>query len=176
MSIQFSDNDNSQTDEQQIQKGQQWLLELLQLMAIPAQVHTSQVEDESSDESKVTWLTIDESNLTPEQINLIIGNEGATIDAIQYLANALLNIKVESGNQRYFTIELNGYRVKRQGELLALAEEVAQKVRETGEEVEVKALSSAERRQIHSFLSKSGDLTTESRGQEPDRRLVVRPR
>jgi spoIIIJ-associated protein len=160
-------------DDQQIQKGQQWLTQLLQLMGIPALVDISQIEEES-DEIKACWLTIDKTNLTTEQVQLLIGDHGTTIDAIQYLANALLNIKVESGQQRTFTIELNGYRVQRQAELLALAEQVAQQVRETGEEVEIKSLSSAERRQIHSFLSKSADLTSESRGQEPDRRLVVR--
>ena len=55
-------------------------------------------------------------------------------------------------------------------------EQVAQQVRQTGEEVEMKSLSSAERRQIHTFLKDAEDLETESRGQEPDRRLVVRRR
>jgi spoIIIJ-associated protein len=54
--------------------------------------------------------------------------------------------------------------------------QIAEQVRQTGQEVEIKSLSSAERRQIHTFLKDANDLSTESRGQEPDRRLVIRLR
>ena len=158
--------------DQQSQRGKEWLEKLLQLIGIPAGVKIAEVEDEQSD-----WLIIDETNLTPEQIEILIGQKkGEAIDAIQYLANTLLNIGIEEELQRSFTVELNGYRVRRQAQLRALAEKVARQVRETGEKVEIKSLSSAERRQVHTFLKDSEDLETESRGQEPDRRLVVRLR
>ncbi len=158
--------------DQQSQRGKEWLEKLLQLIGIPAGVKIAEVEDEQSD-----WLIIDETNLTPEQIEILIGqNKGEAIDAIQYLANTLLNMEIEEELQRSFTVELNGYRVRRQAQLRALAEKVAGQVRETGEKVEIKSLSSAERRQVHTFLKDSEDLKTESRGQEPDRRLVVRLR
>ena len=158
--------------DQQSQRGKEWLEKLLQLIGIPAGVKIAEVEDEQSD-----WLIIDETNLTPEQIEILIGQKkGEAIDAIQYLANTLLNIGIEEELQRSFTVELNGYRVRRQAQLQALAEKVAGQVRETGEKVEIKSLSSAERRQVHTFLKDSEDLKTESRGQEPDRRLVVRLR
>ena len=158
--------------DQQSQRGKEWLEKLLQLIGIPAGVKIAKVEDEQSD-----WLIIDETNLTPEQIEILIGQKkGEAIDAIQYLANTLLNIGIEEELQRSFTVELNGYRVRRQAQLRALAEKVAGQVRETGEKVEIKSLSSAERRQVHTFLKDSEDLETESRGQEPDRRLVVRLR
>ena len=158
--------------DQQSQRGKEWLEKLLQLIGIPAGVKIAKVEDEQSD-----WLIIDETHLTPEQIEILIGQKkGEAIDAIQYLANTLLNIGIEEELQRSFTVELNGYRVRRQAQLRALAEKVAGQVRETGEKVEIKALSSAERRQVHTFLKDSEDLETESRGQEPDRRLVVRLR
>ena len=158
--------------DQQSQRGKEWLEKLLQLIGIPAGVKIAEVEDEQSD-----WLIIDETHLTPEQIEILIGQKkGEAIDAIQYLANTLLNIGIEEELQRSFTVELNGYRVRRQAQLRALAEKVAGQVRETGEKVEIKSLSSAERRQVHTFLKDSEDLETESRGQEPDRRLVVRLR
>ncbi len=158
--------------DQQSQRGKEWLEKLLQLIGIPAGVKIAEVEDEQSD-----WLIIDETNLTPEQIEILIGqNKGEAIDAIQYLANTLLNIGIEEELQRSFTVEINGYRVRRQAQLQALAEKVAGQVRETGEKVEIKSLSSAERRQVHNLLKDSEDLKTESRGQEPDRRLVVRLR
>lgn len=163
--------------EQQLAPPQQWLEQLLDLIGIPAQVRIESHPDSGDvGRESACWLTIDESTLTPAQTDILIGKDGETIDAIQYLANTLLNIDVASLDQRAFTVELNGYRACREAELLRVAEIVARQVRETGLEVEMKSLSSAERRQVHTFFKDSGDLATESRGQEPDRRLVVRLR
>lgn len=161
--------------EKQIQQGQQWLATLLKLMGVATAVGTSQIENHEGDLPD-EWLIIDPSNLTSEQIAILVGERGEAIDAIQYLTNTVLNMSKEPNSQKPFTVELNGYRVRRRAQLQELAEKVAQQVRETGKEVELKSLSSAERRQVHTFLKDSQDLETESRGQEPDRRLVVRLR
>jgi spoIIIJ-associated protein len=161
--------------DEQIQRGQKWLETLLQLMGVTATVTLGRIE-ENGDKILSSWLTIDESNLSSETIDALIGKKGETIDAIQYLANVLLNIDAEEEAQRFFTVELNGYRIRRQAELMAIAQRAADKVRVTGVPEEIRSLSSVERRQIHSFLEKSGDLSTESQGNEPDRRLVVKLR
>lgn len=161
--------------EQPKQLGEQWLETLLQLMGFPTTVtveHPSSVLSEPDER----WLVIHEDQLTPEQIALLIGEKGENIDAMQYLANTLINLSVDTEEQQGFTVELNGYRLQRQAELKAWTQQVAQQVRQTGQEVEMASLSSAERRQIHTFLQDVEDLETESRGQEPDRRLVVKPR
>lgn len=162
-------------DEALIQQGQQWLTKVLQLMGTNTPVTIAKVEVES-DSTTACTLTIDETNLTQEQVQLLIGDQGETIDAIQYLANAILHIGVDKQRSNYFIIDIGDYRAQRQAQLQALAEQVAEQVRQTGQEVEIKSLSSVERRQIHNILSKSDDLQTESRGHEPDRRLIVRPR
>jgi spoIIIJ-associated protein len=159
--------------DESISKGKEWLEELLQLMGLPAVVEAKSVEDSHSDSTSY-WLTIDGGNLSMEEIELLIGTKGENIDAIQYLANALLHLQAKGESQGYYTIELDGYRARREAELFALAEKLAEQVRETGEPREVSSLSSAERRQIHSFLQDAGDITTESIGQEPDRRLIVK--
>lgn len=160
--------------EQQIQQGQQWLEEVLRLMGTPAKVSASQPDEQA--DPKGYWLTIEESELTPTQVKLLTGERGETLDALQYLANTTLNLGRSEAEQRAFTIELAGYRLRRQEELRQLAEQVARQVRESGEEVEMKSLSSAERRQVHNLLKNYEDLETYSRGQEPDRRLTVRLR
>jgi spoIIIJ-associated protein len=160
--------------EQQIARGQKWLEKLLQLMGTDTQVKVG--TDDNQVQPGSCWLIIDRTGLSPEQIEILIGFRGESIDAIQYLANTILNLEAESQDQQAYTIELNDYRLKRQAELLALAKRVANEVRTTGQEIEVKSLSSAERRQIHTFLQDAEDLATESRGLEPDRRLVVRLR
>lgn len=161
--------------DEQIQKGKKWLETLLKLMGVPANVNIGRLEL-SNDRIVSCWLTIDETALNPTQIETLIGKKGETIDAIQYLANTLLNIGVDEEDHRFYTVELNGYRLRRQAELMAIAQRAAEKVRITGVPEEIRYLSSVERRQIHSMLEKSGDLLTESLGNEPDRRLVVKLR
>jgi len=155
--------------ESQMQHGQQWLEELLKLSEIPSKVVCEPQKD-------CYWMTIDESNLSPEQVAILVGPDGDVLDAIQYLCNTVANIGNESEEPIPYTVELNGYRLRRQEELRSMAEYAADQARSTGVEVELKSLSSAERRQVHSFLSECEDIETYSQGQDADRRLVVRLR
>jgi spoIIIJ-associated protein len=160
--------------DQRLDRGKQWLEQLLSLSAIATTIDTQQPQGSSAANY---WLTIDRSQLTPNQIELLIGQDGNTIDAIQYLANASLNIHQEADLQAGYTIELDGYRQRRAIALKAVADEAAERVRETGTEVTLQPMSSAERRQMHTFFDSDpsySDLSTYSRGQEPDRRLVVK--
>lgn len=151
------------------QRGQQWLETFLKLADFPA---TVSAEVRTTFAEKSCWLTIDHTALQPAQIEALLGNKGAVLDSIQYLASSILNIGQDE--QMAYTIELDGYREQRQRELLEIAETAAAEVRETRREYEIKSLSSAERRQVHSMLQGSEDIETFSRGQEPDRRLVVK--
>lgn len=160
--------------DRQSERGKEWLETLLKLMGIPAKVEIK--EREMGEGNSAWWLMIDETQLTPKQVEILLGQNGENIDAIQYLANSYLNIGLDVSEQRAFTIELNGYRLQREQELFSWAQQVAEQVRQTGQEVEMSPLSSAERRQVHTFLKDDRDLVTESRGQEPNRRLVVRLR
>ncbi|MBE9128488.1 MULTISPECIES: protein jag [unclassified Coleofasciculus] len=157
---------------QLMQRGQQWLEELLRLSSLPTSVQVTDGDDSQADKPSY-WLTIDETPLTEAQIQSLIGPDGVVIDALQYLANSSLNLGAADYGQAAYTVELNGYRLRRQEELRLLAERAAQQVRQTGQELELKSLSAAERRQVHTFLKECEDLETHSRGQEPDRRLVV---
>ncbi|MGK7889500.1 MAG: protein jag [Leptolyngbyaceae cyanobacterium] len=154
-------------------RGQQWVERLLTLAGMPASVTAdiNKLETEGS-----CWLTVDATTLSPQQVNCFLEEQGKALDAIQYLANTVLNMSCEPGEQQAYTLELDGYRVRRQAELQQVADEAATHVRETGSEFEIKSLSSAERRQIHTLFQDLDDLETESRGREPDRRLVVRPK
>lgn len=163
--------------ESQMHRGQQWLKELLLLMGVSAEVKAQlQATAGEGDDTEPDnyWLTIDQTLLKPEQIQNLIGAEGTVLDAIQYLANATVNLNQPQEKQAAYTIELDGYRVRRQAEIQAIAESAIEQVRATGKEVEIKSLSSAERRQIHTFLKEYQDLETFSRGKEPHRHLVIR--
>ncbi len=156
--------------EQRLVQGQQWLTELLQLSGVQTPVSTQQP---AADRHHL-WLTIDHESLTSLQVDSLIGAEGATIDALQYLANATLT----GGEEAIpFVVELNEYRLRRTAELRVIADQAADHVRQTSEEYVMPPLSGAERRQLHSFFqleSDYSDLSTYSRGLEADRRLVVK--
>ncbi len=161
-----------------MQRGQQWLKTLLRITGVSVDVEgeleRTAIQDTESQEPDSFWLTIDETNLMPEQIQTFIGPNGSVLDAMQYLANSILNLNQQNEQQASYTIELNGYRVKRQAEIRHMAEAAAEQVRSSGQEVEIQSLSSAERRQVHTFLKEFSDLETFSRGKEPHRHLVVR--
>ncbi len=156
--------------EQRLVQGQQWLTELLQLSEVNTPVDTQQPPTDRHH----LWLTIDHESLTTLQVDSLIGAEGATIDAIQYLANAILP---GGEGELPFVVELNEYRRRRIDELRVIANQAADHVRQTSEEYVMPPLSGAERRQLHSFFqleSDYHDLSTYSRGLEADRRLVVK--
>jgi spoIIIJ-associated protein len=159
------------TEQQILYRGQQWLEKFLQLSNLGAGV---QAEMRSSFSETSCWLTIDHTALDFEQVESLVGENGVVLDSMQYLVNSILNLGQHSETQIAYTIELNGYRQRRQQQLLQISQDAVEQVLQTGEEYEIKSLSSAERRQIHTILQERADLETFSRGQEPDRRLVVK--
>jgi len=162
--------------EAQWQRGKEWLERALALMGIPVAVKAPSAELVAACDAEAQWLVIDETALTQQQLESLLGADGAPLDALQYWANTLLNLGLAPEAQSAYAIELNGYRQRRQQQLQDLAERVAQQVRESGQESYIESLSSAERRQVHTWLKQYRDLETYSRGQEPNRYLAVRYR
>ena len=158
---------------QQLDKGQQWLEQLLALMGLPLGVKT-QVSPISAAKENEHWLILDSSNLKEDQKELLLANKAEGLDSIQSLLNIIINMGISPEQQTAFTIEIDGYRQKRQTEILELAKSLVEQVRQDKKDVEMKNLSASERKQVHSLLEKIKDITTESIGQEPDRRLVIK--
>jgi spoIIIJ-associated protein len=155
------------------QRGQEWLEALLQFGGLHPHV-TTQIPEQAL-ETEGCWLTIDHATLTSQQIEALIGPDGQTIDAIQYLANTILNLGQTPEDQQAYTVEIDRYRVQRQAKLRKLADAAAEHVNQTGEDYVLKSLSAAERRIIHTYLKQFETLETFSQGQEPHRYLTVRP-
>ena len=151
--------------------GSRWLEALLKFQGLNAKVIGQFPEDELGESY---WLTINDSNLTTQQVEHLLGEKGEVLDSIQYLANTTLNLGKPKEEQQAYTVELAGYRARRTAELQNIATHAAEEAQATGKEFEILSLSSAERRQVHNFLKVYDGLETFSRGKEPDRRLVVR--
>ncbi len=110
-------------------------------------------------------------NLTGDDMGILIGKRGQTLDSIQYLVNLVVN----KGNAPYIsiTIDTENYRQRRKETLEALAYNLAKKVRQTGKKVVLEPMNPYERRIIHSSLQNNKYVTTYSEGEEPTRNVVI---
>jgi spoIIIJ-associated protein len=104
----------------------------------------------------------------------IIGRDGRTLQALEYVTNTVLN-RGEGGNTRV-TIDVGGYKRRRDDRLRDVAEKVAMRVRETGQPFVFKPMSAAERRIIHMQFADDPELMSESEGEGKERRVVVKLR
>jgi spoIIIJ-associated protein len=124
-------------------------------------------------------ITIDETDaglaarLSGGDLGLAIGRRGQTIDAIQYLANAVVWAGEEA--RREVVVDAAGYRARRQTALERAAERAAREALSTGGPVPMEPMSAAERKIVHLFLQARGDVATSSEGAEPERYVVVAP-
>ena len=105
---------------------------------------------------------------------LFIGRHGQTIDAIQYLLNAVAYRRGEEP-RREVIVDAAGYRERRRATLESLAERTAEQVLASGEPVELDPMTAVERKVVHLALKERGDVETRSEGTEPNRFVVVVP-
>jgi spoIIIJ-associated protein len=107
------------------------------------------------------------------EVGALIGRFGQTIDAIQYLVNAI--VAKREGERIEVTIDAEGYRERRREMLERLAVRSAERVLESGEAVELDPMSSVERKIVHRRLEAVEGVETSSAGAEPNRYVVVSP-
>jgi spoIIIJ-associated protein len=113
------------------------------------------------------------ANLDGDDLGLLIGRHGQTIDAIQHLAYRAA-YRGSDGRKRV-TVDAAGYREKRAALLQQDADEAVEEVLETGAAVALDAMNAVERRVVHEYLRDREGIETYSEGDEPDRHLVVAP-
>ena len=101
-----------------------------------------------------------------------VRRRGEALDALQYLVAAAVGKK---GGER-IVLDVGGYRAQRRAALEKMAREVAQRVRESGQESVLEVMPASERRIIHSVIQEYADLQSQSRGEEPHRQVVVQKR
>ncbi len=105
---------------------------------------------------------------------LLIGKEGKTLNAIQFLCKQLMYIYADE--KINFNIDIGGYKDNRILQLEMLATKTAKEVARTKIEAVLDPMNSYERRIVHSKLAEWRDVVTESMGEEPNRCLVIKPR
>jgi spoIIIJ-associated protein len=109
-----------------------------------------------------------------DDVALLIGRHGQTIDAVQYLLNAISH-RAYGDERKEVVVDAAGYRERRRATLEALAERTAEQVRASGTRVELEPMTAVERKVVHVKLKELGGVLTASEGTEPNRYVVVLP-
>lgn len=110
-------------------------------------------------------------NFIGSELGILIGRRGQTLDSLQYLVNIVANRNSDSHTR--IILDAEDFRVRRKKTLQQLALRLANRVSKTGREVVLEPMSPLERKIIHSFLQEHPKVQTYSKGEEPNRRVVI---
>ncbi|MEA4822948.1 MAG: RNA-binding cell elongation regulator Jag/EloR [Clostridiaceae bacterium] len=141
------------------EEAREFLAGLLERMGVTAEI--AEVESEDG-------IALD---IRGENMGVVIGRRGDTLDALQYITSIVVN----RGQDEHIklTIDTENYRAKREESLASLANKVAGRVLKYKKSVTLEPMSAYERRVIHSTLQNTRGVTTFSTGSDPNRRVVI---
>lgn len=114
-------------------------------------------------------------DVTGDDLGFAIGRRAQTLDAIQLIAYLVSAKAVDPDDRRRVSVDIDEYRAAREEELFDLADRAVRDALSTSQAVELKPMTSNERRSVHHYLIDNGDVDTHSVGEDPDRRIVVTP-
>lgn len=137
-----------------------FLKDTLNAMGMPVEI-TSKIDEDGA-------LSVE---LEGDNMGILIGKRGQTLDSLQYLANRVAN-KHQTGYVRV-KLDTENYRARREETLRHLAKNIAHKVKRTRRSFALEPMNPYERRIIHSALQSDPYVTTHSEGEEPYRKVVV---
>lgn len=138
-----------------------FLMKVFQAMDITANIDIALNEDENT-------MNIE---LSGDEMGILIGKRGITLDSLQYLVSLVVNRNTE--NYLKIKLDTENYRERRKETLENLAHNLAHKVRKTHRPVTLEPMNPYERRVIHYALQKDKYVETHSEGEEPYRKVVI---
>ena len=142
-------------------KARDFLNRVFEAMNLPVTIEISYDEEEKE-------MSI---NLVGDDMGILIGKRGQTLDSLQYLVSMVLN----KGNEGSLRVKLDteNYRARRKETLETLAKNIAYKVKRTKRSVSLEPMNPYERRIIHAALQNDKYVTTRSEGEDPFRHVVI---
>ncbi len=143
-----------------IEKAEKFLNDIFAAMNLEVKIEKSESEDGTV------------FNLIGENLGILIGKHGQTLDSLQYLSNLAANHGLADNKVRIF-IDVENYRSRREDTLRRLAVRLADKVKRTGERVVLEPMNRHERKIIHMALQDNYRIATYSSGDEPYRKVVI---
>ncbi|MCD4785180.1 MAG: Jag N-terminal domain-containing protein [Candidatus Eremiobacteraeota bacterium] len=135
--------------------------EVLDLMGLQGDVLKEKVEGE------IVY------NIKGQDLGILIGKHGQTLESVQFIINIILMRK--TGVHRKVTIDVEGYRARREKSLKELARRLADKAKREKRKVVLEPMLPSERRIIHMALQKNPHVSTFSKGEEPMRKVIISP-
>ena len=107
-------------------------------------------------------------------LGLLVGPKGATLKAVEELVRTVVQRSTDGHGARIH-VDVGGYQAKRRAALAKFATELAERVRDSGSELALEPMSASDRKVVHDTIAAMDGVTTTSEGDEPRRRVVVRP-
>lgn len=158
-----------QDDEVDIAPVAQGVLEkLLALMRVRARVQVPTTASAPSNDGSHITLDIDGDDL-----GMLIGRRGETLASLQFMVNLITGKMLHRWTR--ITVDVSGYRVRRQELLKGLALRMAEHVRQTRQPIALEAMPANERRIVHVALTDHPYATTQSMGEGEDRKVIIMP-
>jgi spoIIIJ-associated protein len=114
------------------------------------------------------------ASLGGRELGLVIGKHGQTIDAMQYLVNAIV-WRGQVDGRKQVVVDAAGYRSRREATLESLAVRSAERVVSSGRSVDLEPMTAVERKVVHLRLKDFPGVATRSEGTEPNRFVVIEP-
>ena len=143
-----------------IEKAEKFLSDIFKAMKLDIEIEKSESEDGTI------------FNLIGDNLGILIGKHGQTLDSLQYLSNLAANRGLTDNKVRVI-IDIENYRSRREDTLRRLAMRLADKVRRTGERIVLEPMNRHERKIIHMALQDNYRVSTYSSGDEPYRKVVI---
>lgn len=143
--------------------------ELLEKMKVTAQVtaHYGEPDDKNN---RVPMLV----DVNGDDLSILIGRRAETLTALQYIAGLI--VSKELGHSIPLIVDVEGYRARRENQLRQLARRMAEQVVKTNRRQVLEPMPAGERRIVHIELRNHPDVTTESIGDEPRRKVTIKPK
>lgn len=117
----------------------------------------------------------DETARERSAASMLIGAGGANLAALEHVVKKIMKRRDPETSESRFTLDINDYRIRRLGDLKQDVKTATREARLYKKAVPLRPMSSFERRIVHLLLAEYPDITTESIGEEPGRRVVIKP-
>jgi spoIIIJ-associated protein len=156
-------------DERTLQVARETVQELLEKMKVNATVTSYYGEPEDS-KDKVPLMV----DIRGKDLSILIGPKAETLNALQYISSLIIGKEV--GHAVPLVVDIEGYRVRRSQQIRQLARRMAEQAVRTGRRQVLEPMPPNERRLVHIELRNNPDVTTESIGEEPRRKVTINPR
>ncbi len=169
-----TDQEPSATDQEQDKKdeililAEQVVSDLLEKMNLTANIKASYGEEVEKLPIRPMWVEI-----TGNDLSILIGRRGKTINALQYITRLIMGKELQHGVP--LTIDVEGYRKRREEQVRRLARRVAEQVADTQRSQALEPMPPNERRFAHIELKDNHQVYTESEGADPNRKVVIHP-